>query len=272
MQTLRFTPVQRLALSVTAIALLAAAPAHAERAVRAGQRHRVWWSSTPTRPRTVLGVCSPSPACRPVKRSSASTCGRPPGSSTASARRGRLYLIDGAVRTAPASVGSTPLVLAGTRFGVDFNPTVDRLRIVSDAGENLRVNPDTGALVLADGALTAGFSVTAAAYTNNFAGATTTALVRSRHDRRPAAAAEPAQCRHADRRRRARHRCHPRRGVRHQRHDRHGVPGRRDRRAGPPLHGEPHHRCGGYGRHDRRWLPDGHRARPDLARRAACGA
>lgn len=37
--------------------------------------------------------------------------------------------------------------LTGTHFGVDFNPTVDRLRIVSDSGQNLRVHPDTGAVV-----------------------------------------------------------------------------------------------------------------------------
>lgn len=37
--------------------------------------------------------------------------------------------------------------LSGTHFGVDFNPTVDRLRIVSDSGQNLRVHPDTGAVV-----------------------------------------------------------------------------------------------------------------------------
>lgn len=41
-----------------------------------------------------------------------------------------------------------PVALNGDRFGIDFNPTVDRLRIVSDANQNLRVNVDTG--VLAD--------------------------------------------------------------------------------------------------------------------------
>ena len=30
------------------------------------------------------------------------------------------------------------VALEGTQFGVDFNPTVDRLRIVSDTGQNLR--------------------------------------------------------------------------------------------------------------------------------------
>jgi len=38
------------------------------------------------------------------------------------------------------------VALEGTSFGVDFNPTVDRLRIVSDNNQSLRVNVDTGAL------------------------------------------------------------------------------------------------------------------------------
>ena len=66
--------------------------------------------------------------------------------------------------------------LNGTAFGFDFNPTVDRIRIVSNAGQNLRVHPDTGGLVATDGALTPSGSVSAAAYTNNRAGATTTTL------------------------------------------------------------------------------------------------
>jgi hypothetical protein len=32
-------------------------------------------------------------------------------------------------------------------FPIDFNPVVDRIRIMSDAGQNLRVHPDTGAVV-----------------------------------------------------------------------------------------------------------------------------
>lgn len=61
-------------------------------------------------------------------------------------------------------------VLTGTHFGIDFNPTVDRLRIVSDTGQNLRANVDTGVTVV-DGALNAAGApvagVVAAAYTNN---------------------------------------------------------------------------------------------------------
>ena len=63
------------------------------------------------------------------------------------------------------------VALSGSFFGVDFNPTVDRLRIISDVGQNLRVNVDNGATTSDDaisytpGTPTNG--VTAAAYTNN---------------------------------------------------------------------------------------------------------
>jgi Domain of unknown function (DUF4394) len=61
--------------------------------------------------------------------------------------------------------------LSGGSFGVDFNPTVDRLRVISDNGQNLRVNVDTGA-TLVDGTLSSdppapAAGVTGAAYTNN---------------------------------------------------------------------------------------------------------
>jgi hypothetical protein len=32
----------------------------------------------------------------------------------------------------------------GDLLGFDFNPAVDRIRVVDDAGQNLRLNPDTG--------------------------------------------------------------------------------------------------------------------------------
>lgn len=67
----------------------------------------------------------------------------------------QVYIIDAQSGTA-SKVGSgfgaqTPL--AGTAFGVDFNPAVDRIRIISNTGQNLRVHPDTGALVAVDGPL-----------------------------------------------------------------------------------------------------------------------
>ena len=36
---------------------------------------------------------------------------------------------------------TAPVVLAGSQFGFDFNPAADALRIVSDAGQNLRALP-----------------------------------------------------------------------------------------------------------------------------------
>ena len=87
---------------------------------------------------------------------------------------GGIYTLD--LNTAIATLRSRlnmdgmDVALSGTYFGVDFNPTVDRLRIVSDTGQNLRVNVDTGA-TLVDGTLNnAGVTatgVTGAAYTNN---------------------------------------------------------------------------------------------------------
>lgn len=71
--------------------------------------------------------------------------------------------------------------LAGTAFGFDFNPTVDRIRIVSNTGQNMRAHPDTGKIVATDTALNYETGVAAAgivgsAYTNSVAGATSTAL------------------------------------------------------------------------------------------------
>jgi Domain of unknown function (DUF4394) len=62
------------------------------------------------------------------------------------------------------------VALSGSFFGVDFNPTVDRLRIISDVGQNLRANVETGATnndgpINYTGPATNG--VTAVAYTNN---------------------------------------------------------------------------------------------------------
>ena len=90
----------------------------------------------------------------------------------------RLYVINTAAGTATAvGTGTFTTPLVGTNFGFDFNPTVDRIRIVSNSGQNLRLHPETGAVAAIDLLLNPGTpSVTAAAYTNNFAGATTTTL------------------------------------------------------------------------------------------------
>lgn len=90
----------------------------------------------------------------------------------------RLYTINASsgAATAVGTSAFTP-ALSGTAFGFDFNPTVDRIRIVSNAGQNLRAHPETGVITAVDGAITpSGLTITAAAYTNNYAGATTTTL------------------------------------------------------------------------------------------------
>ena len=90
-------------------------------------------------------------------------------------------------RAIATPIGGNPFMpaLAGAAFGFDFNPTVDRIRVVSGSGQNLRLNPETGGVAFTDGALrykdgdpTAGSSPAAigAAYTNSVAGAMTTTL------------------------------------------------------------------------------------------------
>ncbi len=96
---------------------------------------------------------------------------------------GTLYSVD--ITTAAATtIATVAPAISGTAFGVDFNPTVDRLRITSDADQNLRVVPDTGVATVdvalqyagTDVNAAANPNVTASGYTNSFAGATTTTL------------------------------------------------------------------------------------------------
>ena len=90
----------------------------------------------------------------------------------------RLYVLNTSSGVATA-IGTVPFatLLSGTSFGFDFNPTVDRIRCISNTGQNLRLHPETGLISAIDGLFNPGTpSVTASAYTNNFAGATTTVL------------------------------------------------------------------------------------------------
>ncbi|MFM7427878.1 MAG: DUF4394 domain-containing protein [Elainella sp.] len=97
------------------------------------------------------------------------------GTATPIGSAGQIALVDGA---------GHPVDLPETGFGIDFNPTVDRLRVVTSSGLNFRVNPITGAAidgdrggaagtvagVNPDGAIQgAATSVDATAYTNSFA-------------------------------------------------------------------------------------------------------
>ncbi len=66
---------------------------------------------------------------------------------------------------------------SGDTFGFDFNPTVDRIRLVSNTGQNLRLHPDLGTVAATDGDLNPGTpSITGAAYSENVATATSTTL------------------------------------------------------------------------------------------------
>jgi hypothetical protein len=88
---------------------------------------------------------------------------------------GGVYTIDSA--TAQATfVNALSVPLSGKSFGVDFNPAADRLRIVSDTGQNLAHNVNAGGATAANGVLTytvppaaavPAAGMTAAAYTNN---------------------------------------------------------------------------------------------------------
>jgi hypothetical protein len=63
---------------------------------------------------------------------------------------------------------STPAALVGNRIGLDFNPTVDKIRVTSDADDNLRLDPDPGSLLARDTSLTpAGVTVVGSAYTSS---------------------------------------------------------------------------------------------------------
>jgi hypothetical protein len=100
---------------------------------------------------------------------------------------GRLYGLSSTdkIYTIDPNTGATQLVstlstaFKGTiRSGLDFNPVPDRLRLVDLKGQNFRVNVDTGMVIVdkplnyAIGDPNAGVvpNVTAAAYTNSFAG------------------------------------------------------------------------------------------------------
>ena len=96
----------------------------------------------------------------------------------------RFYVLN-LTTGAASSPTVTPTMLNGTRFGFDFIPSVDRIRVTSDNEQNLRLNPINGSLSNNDPALNyavgdahtgANPNIVGSAYTNNFAGAVTTIL------------------------------------------------------------------------------------------------
>ncbi|MBO0860572.1 MAG: DUF4394 domain-containing protein [Chloracidobacterium sp.] len=94
---------------------------------------------------------------------------------------GRLYTIKPMTGVAtPVGTAFAMPQAAGTGLGreysFDFNPTLDRIRVVSDSRDNFRLHPDTGAVVGADYALSQGATVTGVAYDRNYAGSKVTTL------------------------------------------------------------------------------------------------
>jgi hypothetical protein len=98
----------------------------------------------------------------------------------------RIYVID-TLTAAATQVGTAAFTpaLNGASFGFDLNPVPDRIRVHSDADQDLRLNPTNGAIAGVDSVLAfntgdANFGVnpniTGTAYTNSVAGATTTVL------------------------------------------------------------------------------------------------
>ncbi|XXZ47430.1 DUF4394 domain-containing protein (plasmid) [Streptomyces cavourensis] len=90
--------------------------------------------------------------------------------------KGGIYTLN-TTNAKAMKVSQLTVALAGKHFGVDFNPAANRLRVISDTGQNLRHNIDDNAAPLTtitDGTLTnpttpptTARGVTAAAYTNN---------------------------------------------------------------------------------------------------------
>jgi hypothetical protein len=96
----------------------------------------------------------------------------------------QLYSINAVTGVATANSAAFRLELGTGAVGFDFNPTVDRIRVVGTNRNNYRLNPIFGIaspLAATDGVVaytsgTATPTIGAVAYTNSFAGSTTTAL------------------------------------------------------------------------------------------------
>ena len=108
---------------------------------------------------------------------------------------GQLYTVNlSTAALTPVGPGFVLGTNADFRVEMDFNPSVDRIRVITGATKqsgqtnNFRVNPNTGVLVVSPSDTSLAFAATdpnfnidfnqiaAAAYSNNIAGATTTTL------------------------------------------------------------------------------------------------
>jgi Ca2+-binding RTX toxin-like protein len=92
---------------------------------------------------------------------------------------GRTYTVNPDTGAA-TFVGAFAGPLSGPLYGYDFNPSSDRIRVVNSSNQNLRINPDNGALAGTDSTLTftppATAPILGAAYDRNVAGPGPTTL------------------------------------------------------------------------------------------------
>ena len=97
----------------------------------------------------------------------------------AMSRNSRLYIIDLQTGATSGPIGDdafSPEVY-GTFVGFDFDLVQDRIRLVTDLGQNLLIHPSTGATAKVDGSLNPGSPfVVGSAYTNSKKGARSTEL------------------------------------------------------------------------------------------------
>ena len=96
---------------------------------------------------------------------------------------GQLYTVNTA--TAVLTAVGPGSIIDGTSFGFDFNPTIDRIRVVSNTNKNYVFNPSTGApeitatdlfYPVGDSAFGVDPNVVGIAYTNNLVGEPSTQL------------------------------------------------------------------------------------------------
>lgn len=173
-----------------ALGLLALTTAGGERSARAEMLYALTTSNT----LTSFDSASPNRATTPIAITNL-TAGDTLFGIDRRTADGQLYVFGvggttGRVYTVNQNTGAATLIstlntaVSGANFAADFNPVADRLRVVSDTGQNLRIDVTTGATTV-DGALAyaagdpnAGQTpnVVAIAYTNSFPGTTATTL------------------------------------------------------------------------------------------------
>lgn len=101
-----------------------------------------------------------------------------------SANTARIYILPVALTTTSTSAASVTARLVGSTIsttggvsGFDFDPVTDKIRFTTTTGQNFSVNPETGVATSQTGISgSTDPRVTGLAYTNNYAGATSTTL------------------------------------------------------------------------------------------------